>query len=257
MKKLNFPLFPLCFAALTALALGSCGGPNYPECETDNQCADHAEFCVQGQCKQCGTDNHCKDGFTCQENACVPKPECTADSDCEGSCMQCSDEKCVPQCTADSDCKEGEGCSQGCCTKKEEPECLSDADCGEAQRCQKQKCIEAQPPEPETCNMQNVQFDYNEFSLTASARSVIDANLECIKKSKGTITLSGHADERGTEEYNLHLGEKRANAVKRYLVKMGVSESRLKAISFGEERPIANGHDEASWATNRRVEFSE
>jgi peptidoglycan-associated lipoprotein len=70
------------------------------------------------------------------------------------------------------------------------------------------------------------------------------------------LTLAGHCDERGTVEYNLALGQKRADAVKNYLVRGGVDAERLSTISFGKEKPVDPGHSEASWAKNRRVEFS-
>jgi peptidoglycan-associated lipoprotein len=70
------------------------------------------------------------------------------------------------------------------------------------------------------------------------------------------VTLEGHCDDRGSEEYNLALGERRASAVKRYLVDLGVSASRLRTVSFGEAKPSAAGHDESAWKWNRRVEFA-
>jgi peptidoglycan-associated lipoprotein len=69
------------------------------------------------------------------------------------------------------------------------------------------------------------------------------------------VTVEGHCDERGTEAYNIALGERRAESVKNFLVDMGISANRLKTISYGEERPIAMGQDEASWAKNRRAQF--
>ncbi len=70
-----------------------------------------------------------------------------------------------------------------------------------------------------------------------------------------TITLEGHTDERGTEEYNLALGERRANAVMQYLVDLGVPTGRMITVSFGEGSPAVQGHDESAWRWNRRVEF--
>jgi peptidoglycan-associated lipoprotein len=71
------------------------------------------------------------------------------------------------------------------------------------------------------------------------------------------VTVEGHCDERGTEEYNLHLGEKRANSVKKYLVTMGADVGKLKSISYGKERPANPAHDESAWSQNRRVDFAE
>ena len=69
------------------------------------------------------------------------------------------------------------------------------------------------------------------------------------------MTIEGHTDERGSAEYNLALGERRANAAKRYLVDLGVSSSQLSTVSFGEDRPAVQGHDESAWRYNRRAEF--
>jgi peptidoglycan-associated lipoprotein len=76
-----------------------------------------------------------------------------------------------------------------------------------------------------------------------------------ISDTSGKVTIEGHTDERGSAEYNLALGERRANAVKRYLVDLGVSSSKLRTVSFGEERPAVQGHDESAWRYNRRAEF--
>jgi peptidoglycan-associated lipoprotein len=72
----------------------------------------------------------------------------------------------------------------------------------------------------------------------------------------GQVTVQGHTDERGSQEYNLALGERRASAVKRYLVDLGVSASRLRLVSFGEAKAAVPGHDESAWRYNRRSEFS-
>ena len=73
---------------------------------------------------------------------------------------------------------------------------------------------------------------------------------------RGVITIEGHCDERGSEEYNLALGERRANGVKRYLVDLGVPSSRLRTVSFGEVKPSVMGHDESAWRHNRRSDFT-
>jgi peptidoglycan-associated lipoprotein len=70
-----------------------------------------------------------------------------------------------------------------------------------------------------------------------------------------TVTIEGHCDERGTDEYNIALGERRANSAKRYLVNLGVDSSRLETVSYGEEKPVDSGHNEAAWKKNRRAHF--
>lgn len=99
-----------------------------------------------------------------------------------------------------------------------------------------------------------VYFDFDQYSLTAESRAVLLAHADKLKGASVAVRLEGHADERGSREYNLALGEKRANAVRDFLVTQGVNGSSLEVVSFGEEQPAATGHDEASWAQNRRVE---
>ena len=99
-----------------------------------------------------------------------------------------------------------------------------------------------------------VFFDFDKFNLTSDARSTLEKQAAWLKKHSGlTITIEGHADERGTREYNLALGERRANSVKDYLMAMGVHHGRLKTLSYGKERPVALGSNGEAWAQNRRA----
>jgi len=98
-----------------------------------------------------------------------------------------------------------------------------------------------------------VFFDYDSSELDATDRATLQAQTAWLNKySNLRITIEGHCDERGTREYNLALGERRSAAVKNYLVALGISASRIDTISYGKERPIAFGSDEAAWAQNRR-----
>ncbi|WP_331346404.1 peptidoglycan-associated lipoprotein Pal [Cellvibrio sp. UBA7661] len=99
-----------------------------------------------------------------------------------------------------------------------------------------------------------VYFDFDQYALTAESRAVLLAHADKLKGASVAVRLEGHADERGSREYNMALGEKRANAVRDFLVTQGVNGSSLEVISFGEEQPVATGSDEASWSQNRRVE---
>ena len=99
-------------------------------------------------------------------------------------------------------------------------------------------------------------FPLDSADLDEAARSVVAANADVIKRyPQWVITIEGHCDERGTTEYNLALGERRANAAKDYLVRLGVDASRVSIISYGEERPVDPGHDESAWSKNRRAAF--
>ncbi len=98
-------------------------------------------------------------------------------------------------------------------------------------------------------------FDYDSSDLKPEAMRALDVHAKDLRAAGNRVVLEGHTDERGTREYNMALGERRADAVKRYLVLQGVSPAQLELVSYGEERPVVNGHDEQSWAQNRRVEL--
>ncbi len=99
-----------------------------------------------------------------------------------------------------------------------------------------------------------VLFGLDMYDIDATARAILDTQAEWLLRYPNvSITVEGHADERGTREYNLALGDRRANAAKNYLAARGVSPSRITTISYGKERPVALGSDEASWAQNRRA----
>ncbi len=98
-----------------------------------------------------------------------------------------------------------------------------------------------------------VFFDFNSSTLSPDARAVLDRQSSWMGQYGSVkVTVEGHCDERGTREYNLALGERRATAVRNYLVAKGVPADRISTISYGKERPEATGSDEASWARNRR-----
>jgi peptidoglycan-associated lipoprotein len=95
-------------------------------------------------------------------------------------------------------------------------------------------------------------FDYDKSDLSADARATLSRQADWLKKYHVSLVVEGHCDERGTREYNLALGERRANAVKNFLVAQGVPASGLSTISYGKERPAVLGDNEAAWAQNRR-----
>ncbi|PAX06923.1 peptidoglycan-associated lipoprotein Pal [Sphingomonas lenta] len=99
-----------------------------------------------------------------------------------------------------------------------------------------------------------ILFALDQYDIDAQARSILDSQVEWLNRYPNVrITIEGHADERGTREYNLGLGDRRANAAKNYLAARGVSPARISVISYGKERPVALGSDEGSWARNRRA----
>ena len=101
-----------------------------------------------------------------------------------------------------------------------------------------------------------VFFAYDSDALDDAARATMTANADVLRKyGTWVVTVEGHCDERGTAEYNLALGDRRAQAVKNYMVSLGVSADRLKTVSYGSEFPFDPGHDEKSWSQNRRGHF--
>ena len=105
-------------------------------------------------------------------------------------------------------------------------------------------------------DLTNIHFDFDKSSLRPEDRKILKGHAEWLMKNKdASIIVEGHCDERGTTEYNLALGERRATETKKYLVELGVPEGRIKTISYGEERPLDPGHTEAAWAKNRRAQF--
>ena len=101
-----------------------------------------------------------------------------------------------------------------------------------------------------------VFFDFDRYDLRPDAQATVQALSAWLNSNpQVTLTVEGHADERGTRDYNLALGERRANSVRQYLTSLGINANRLAIVSYGEERPEALGSDEASWARNRRAVF--
>lgn len=102
----------------------------------------------------------------------------------------------------------------------------------------------------------DVLFDFDRYSIRGDSRAVLKENAVFLREHEDAfITLEGHCDERGTDEYNIALGERRANSVKRYLSKLGISIGRINIISYGEERPFCRESNENCWQQNRRVHF--
>jgi len=101
----------------------------------------------------------------------------------------------------------------------------------------------------------SVHFDYDSSTLTTESRRQLAENADWIKSNKATVQVEGHCDSRGSGEYNLALGERRAKSVKSYLVSLGVDSKRMTIISYGEEKPLASGDSEEAYAKNRRVNF--
>jgi len=101
-----------------------------------------------------------------------------------------------------------------------------------------------------------VYFAFDQSTLTAEGKAIAEAIAQLLQEApEMTLRIEGHADEQGTNEYNLALGERRAQAVQQYLVSYGIDASRVSVLSYGEEKPAADGKDESAWSMNRRAEF--
>ena len=127
------------------------------------------------------------------------------------------------------------------------------------------KTVKASSSMPENINLDSmaifanatVYFEFDNSSLTSKSIQTLKSAVDALNENTSIkVTLSGHADERGTREYNLALGQRRAESVSDYLVLNGINKSRITVKSFGEEKPLAYGQDESSYAKNRRVEIN-
>ncbi len=229
--------------AVPVLALALAGCPSKPKdgtCKTSEDCADQEGFgkvCVEGRCQECGQDTDCKAGFVCRANKCVPRPECEKDADCPA----------------------GKTCENGTCVAAApKAECTTDADCGPGKACEDGKCVtKAVSGCPTDGKYETIHFDFDKSLVRPGDATILERDANCIKEQKpGRVTIAGHCDERGTEEYNLHLGQRRAEAAKKYMVNLGVSAGTFKTVSYGKDRPLCTESNEDCWARNRRDEIT-
>jgi peptidoglycan-associated lipoprotein len=104
--------------------------------------------------------------------------------------------------------------------------------------------------------LKDIYFDYDQSAILEESRKLLSENAEWLRKNPAAkVTIEGHSDERGSSEYNLALGERRARATRDYLMAAGIAANRISTISFGKERPFVLGHDESAWKWNRRAHF--
>lgn len=107
-----------------------------------------------------------------------------------------------------------------------------------------------------TTNIDDIFFDYDEYAIRDDARTTLQSNARGLaERAHLNFTIEGHCDERGSEKYNLALGDRRANATKEFLVAQGIGAGRVETVSYGEERPFDPGHNETAWSKNRRAHF--
>lgn len=253
-KRAAMPWNLLALAVLAAAGWSGAACIEYPNCENDDHCREKNEFCLNGKCAQCRLDTHCGRGQKCVAGACEKIPGyCDGASDCVGR-EKCRNNQCGPECFGASDCAGNEECRNGACQQRQD--CVVNADCPNGQNCVNGVCAEGGAVSGSDCSaLEPVYFDFDESGLRADARDTLRKHADCVKAQNRSLKVEGHCDERGTEEYNLSLGERRAKATKDYLIQLGAKGNQLPIVSYGEARPAKPGSGEGSWQLNRRCEF--
>jgi peptidoglycan-associated lipoprotein len=221
-------------AALASIAVlaGCPAKPKNGECKSSKDCEAQQGFgkvCVEGRCQECAADADCKDGFVCRTNKCVPRPECAKDADC-GEGKRCEAERCV---VARDEAAEAEKHRRA---EEEAARAAIAKECGD--------------PAAFT-----IRFGFDQSTLSGEAQGTLQKLADCLKKgAPKRVIVQGNADERGTTQYNVALGARRAEAARKYLADLGVG-AKIETVSFGKEKPICTESTEECWAKNRRAEF--
>jgi peptidoglycan-associated lipoprotein len=233
---------------LVCLVAAGCGSTPQSGCKADKDCKNH-QVCAAGKCVECVKDDQCPRGKTCTANACVAAPECTNDKQCPLG-QVCQAGKCKA-CAADNECGPGGRCEAGAC--KAATACTKDDQCADDEDCVAGFCHKAGSTSggDATCTLSTVYFAFDDSTVQASERDRLAANVACIEKTKGkNVYLIGHTDTSGTEEYNIALSERRAQAVADYMARLGSDPARMQVVPKGETEPTGLGDDK-----DRRVEF--
>jgi len=239
-------------ASLMGAALVAGCTPDYPNCETDKDCAAKTEFCVAGKCQQCRTSTDCKEGTACNSGRCDKIPNyCQNRSQCPAG-QDCIANRCKA-CLADKDCPAGTKCWKGVCDDKKH--CVKDDDCAQNEDCVNGVCStdKQKGPAPTKCTLGSVYFDFNESGLTTEGTATLSKNADCLKQVPNPVTVVGNADPRGTAEYNIALSERRAQSVQQHLSRLGVDAARMAILPRGSLD--ARGTNEPTWAQDRRADF--
>ena len=140
--------------------------------------------------------------------------------------------------------------------KKIEEEIITAKKPGEVKETEIKEVVQPKTIE-EVSPLEDIHFAFDEYDLTSMAQNILQKNALWMKNNPDTnVQIEGHCDERGTNEYNMALGQRRVNSAKKYLIKLGVNEAQLSTISYGEEKPLDPGHNEEAWAKNRRGHFT-
>ncbi len=188
----------------------------------------------------------------CSNGKCNRRPGyCDETVACAGKCRN---NECGPECLGDNECTREQFCSGGACAAR--PECGENsltATCSDDKECRGGTCVQ----KVAQCTGDPVYFDFDRANIKRDQRAKFNAIAECLRDpNAAAVQLAGHCDERGTAEYNLALGQRRADASAGYLKNLGAPAGKVSTVSYGEERPAASGRNERVWSKNRRVEFN-
>ncbi len=246
MRKLLSGLFLASLAA--SLMVGGCR-PKYPNCKNDDHC-NEGEYCVNNKCQQCRDNGDCPEGQECAAGACRDIPGyCQQTEDCAAG-QVCRDNRCGP-CMDSGDCAEDQVCLDGACTV---PECRSTEDCPAGLSCINYRCATGEPLSASSeCSIEPVYFEFDSAEVDRQARRTLEQMYRCLENGEDAVRVVGFTDPRGTTEYNLALGERRARMVDKVLTTLGMDANRTRIVSKGEEE--ATGYNEETWAKDRRVEL--
>ena len=169
------------------------------------------------------------------------------------SCAKHKDVSTTPGESTEAVEKAGQGDDQGTGGISEEEIAARERAAAEAE---KQRQIEEERAAKQEFINENVYFGFDDSTLTKKAREILAEKVVWLRNNPDVdVVIEGHCDERGTKEYNMALGQRRAQSIKNYLVNAGIDPSRLETISYGEERPVDSRHNEMAWAKNRRGHF--
>jgi len=144
----------------------------------------------------------------------------------------------------------------GCSTTPEPVEEPMDSEFRDAAPTPPQTSVRETNVQSRSISISPVYFDLDKSTIKSEYQSILQSAAGALRDTGASVTIEGHCDERGSEEYNLALGERRANAVRRYLLDLGVSPSQMTTVSYGEARPAVNGTGETAWQLNRRAQFT-
>jgi peptidoglycan-associated lipoprotein len=255
---LRFPaadrtIIEMVFMLLLLVLMAGCG-PTYPECDQDRHCEAHNQVCVDKVCSDCRDDSQCTTIDPCMTcargNVCERREGCCkSDLDCpDGRCWKGNEETgtCGGQCQSDDHCPPGQACSGGSCVPN--TKCKDDSGCAPGEKCISGRCAKS------ACEIKSIYFDFNETVVRLDQEEMIATNARCLKARMLAHHVTGHCDERGSDEFNLALSQRRAGSVARAYSNLGVPSGRLSTIGYGEETPFCVESTEACWQKNRRVE---